>query len=72
MLNGDRHVFVQIVRKFSCNYTYCRTTMLKFICLLKFSFLQLIIGNIGRSPRQEDEYSLACIGQLTIGEHSFS
>ena len=27
--------------------------------------------NIGRSPRQEDEYSFACIGQLTIGEHSF-
>ena len=27
---------------------------------------------IGCSPRQKDEYSLACIGQLTIGEHSFS
>ena len=26
---------------------------------------------IGRSPGQEDEYSLACIGQLTIGEHLF-
>ena len=28
--------------------------------------------SIWRSPRQEDEYSIACIGQLTIGEHSFS